>query len=97
MSSQKEKDLRADMDYVVKHITELLTKFNDKEIPLNLVLHTTISLLYDVAIDTAPDRRTLFGLLSSAMAAAYESNMKDYEDSDKKLDETEATKEDLVH
>ena len=52
--------------------------------------------MFDTALDTAPDKRTLFGLISTSMAAAYEANMEYIKDEDV-LDESKPSEEDFIH
>ena len=61
-------------DLVCMRIQELLRKFSEEDIQTDLVLHASLCVLLDYALDSAPNKLSLFGLIASAMAAAHESN-----------------------
>jgi len=86
------KELQKDHDYVVKAVREMLLDFEAKDVRTDLAIHTSLCVILDTAIDSSPDRRELFGLISSAMSAAYEVNSAHHEEC------TALTnKDDLVH
>lgn len=96
MQSIEDKKLKKDHNHVVSKVRDLIVDCEEKDIRLDLVLHTALTVLFDTALDTAPDKRTLFGLISTSMAAAYEANMEYIKDEDV-LDESKPSEEDFIH
>ena len=72
-------------DLVCMRIQELLRKFSEEGVRTDLVLHASLCVVLDYALDSAPNKATLFGLIASAMAAAHESNGERKEEEDEVL------------
>lgn len=96
MQSIEDKKLKKDHQHVVNKVRKLIIDCEEKDIRLDLVLHTALTVMFDAALDTAPDKRTLFGLLSSSMAGAWEANMEHIKDEDV-LDESKPSNKDFIH
>jgi len=96
MQSIEDKKLKKDHQHVVDKVRKLLVECEEKDIRLDLVLHTAFTVMFDTALDTAPDKRTLFGLMATSMAAAYEANMEYIKDEDV-LDESKPSDKDFIH
>ena len=76
-------------DLVCKRIQELLKDFSEEGVRTDLVLHASLCVVLDYALDSAPNKATLFGLIASAMAGAHEAH------SDQECEECEKEDEGL--
>ena len=69
-----EDELEDDHKYVVENFQKFLKDCSKQGIRTDLILHGTFCVLFDYALDTAPSKESLFGLVASAMAAAHEAH-----------------------
>ena len=67
-----EDELEKDHNYVVQNFQKFLKNCSEQGIRTDLILHGTFCVLFDYALDTAPSKESLFGLIASSMAAAHE-------------------------
>ena len=69
-----EDELEDNHNYVVQNFQKFLKDCSEQGISTDLILHATFCVLFDYALDTAPSKESLFGLVASAMAAAHEAH-----------------------
>ena len=69
-----EDELEDNHNYVVQNFQKFLKNCSEQGIRTDLILHGTFCVLFDYALDTAPSKESLFGLVASAMAAAHEAH-----------------------
>jgi hypothetical protein len=89
-----EDELEDDHKYVVENFQKFLKDCSNKGIRTDLILHGTFCVLFDYALETAPSKESLFGLVASAMSAAHEANA---EMADDVNGQQEEDPEDVVH
>ncbi len=75
-----EDQLEQNHKHVVDQFQRFLQECSEQGISTDLILHATFCVLFDFALDSAPSKESLFGLIASAMSAAHESNGQQEED-----------------
>jgi len=74
-------------EYVIKKIQKFLKDCHEENVRTDLVIFASLTVILDYALETTPDKETLFGLIATCMSAAYDAYTNQHNEDDEEDEE----------